>query len=273
MEHQNSTLNTSTTSANLPSYACDCGFGVGTLVWTDKGQVPIEQLKVGDMVLSQDEVTGERAYKPITRTFVHHNQPICQLYYETEDIEAGGYTNDIVLMTANHPVWWLADEETKKGFWVEAGSLEKWDELLLANGARAFAAGWSEAYRWTKKPKHNWSKDFWFYDVWDDISVTPLMSEGNYLIREDNRIPFVEGYAEADAAEKIPYTTDVYTIEVTDFHTYFIGLFGLLVHNKDRIGNSSPPHLPQILSRADQAVVVQGDADEIANSAHCRLAI
>ena len=36
------------------------GFVAGTLVHTDKGLVPIEQIKVGDMVLSKHE-NGEEA--------------------------------------------------------------------------------------------------------------------------------------------------------------------------------------------------------------------
>jgi hypothetical protein len=48
------------------------GFCAGTLVHTDKGLVPIEQIKVGDMVLSRPEDGDENTpteYKRVTRTF------------------------------------------------------------------------------------------------------------------------------------------------------------------------------------------------------------
>lgn len=48
------------------------GFVAGTLIHTDKGLLPIEQLKVGDMVLSRLENGDENtptAYKRVTRTF------------------------------------------------------------------------------------------------------------------------------------------------------------------------------------------------------------
>lgn len=48
------------------------GFVAGTLIHTDKGLVPIEQIKVGDMVLSRPENGDENtptAYKRVTRTF------------------------------------------------------------------------------------------------------------------------------------------------------------------------------------------------------------
>ena len=45
-------------------------FVAGTLVHTDQGLVPIEQLKVGDLVLSKHESgEGELAYKRVLKTF------------------------------------------------------------------------------------------------------------------------------------------------------------------------------------------------------------
>ncbi|MFP3354952.1 Hint domain-containing protein, partial [Pseudoalteromonas sp. SIMBA_153] len=45
------------------------GFVAGTLVHTDKGLVPIQELKIGDKVLSKDESgKGELVYKPVLRT-------------------------------------------------------------------------------------------------------------------------------------------------------------------------------------------------------------
>lgn len=52
------------------------GFAVGTLVHTDKGLISIQDIKVGDMVLSAPEDTIptpngnlETAYKPIAQVF------------------------------------------------------------------------------------------------------------------------------------------------------------------------------------------------------------
>ncbi len=48
------------------------GFVAGTLVHTDKGLVPIEQIKVGGLVLSRNEnnPNGELAYKKVLKTFI-----------------------------------------------------------------------------------------------------------------------------------------------------------------------------------------------------------
>lgn len=48
---------------------CEC-FAPGTLVWRQSGPTPIEQIRVGDMVLSQHPSTGELAYRPVLETTV-----------------------------------------------------------------------------------------------------------------------------------------------------------------------------------------------------------
>ncbi|WP_246370047.1 polymorphic toxin-type HINT domain-containing protein, partial [Saccharibacillus deserti] len=49
---------------------CNC-FTAGTQVKTDQGDKNIEEIEVGDRVLSQDDVTGEEGYKTVTATFDH----------------------------------------------------------------------------------------------------------------------------------------------------------------------------------------------------------
>ena len=81
------------------SHAC---FVAGTLVHTDKGLVPIDQIKVGDMVLSRDENNpdGENAYKRVLSTFKSaEKQRIIYQSYITE--EGYGY----LFCTEDHPFW------------------------------------------------------------------------------------------------------------------------------------------------------------------------
>lgn len=40
-----------------------------TLVETEAGVKPIEEIQAGDLVLAYDEETGEQAYKPVVRLF------------------------------------------------------------------------------------------------------------------------------------------------------------------------------------------------------------
>ena len=63
-------------------------FVAGTLVHTDKGLVPIQDIKVGDMVLSRDEFNpqGDLQYKPVLSTFKsQQKERIYKVEYPTND--------------------------------------------------------------------------------------------------------------------------------------------------------------------------------------------
>ncbi|MFO1390678.1 MAG: polymorphic toxin-type HINT domain-containing protein [Agitococcus sp.] len=88
----------------------DKGFVAGTLVHTDKGLVPIEQLKVGDMVLSKHESgEGEQAYKRVTKTFKSREKlPIVRVCFNR------GYPHNKrmnLFCTANHPFWCVVRQQ------------------------------------------------------------------------------------------------------------------------------------------------------------------
>lgn len=58
------------------------GFAAGTLVHTKDGLRPIEQIKVGDSVLSKHESgDGERAYRRVSQAFVHHDREVLFLSF------------------------------------------------------------------------------------------------------------------------------------------------------------------------------------------------
>jgi hypothetical protein len=58
----------------------------GTLVWTDTGTVPIEKVRVGDRVLSQNQDSGELAYKLVMDTTVRPPSPTLRLGMGEEEI-------------------------------------------------------------------------------------------------------------------------------------------------------------------------------------------
>ncbi|MWC27059.1 hypothetical protein GON22_02950 [Paenibacillus sp. MMS18-CY102] len=73
---------------------CNC-FTAGTKVKTDKGEKPIEDIHIGDKVLSKNEATGELDYKEVTATFKHDTNEIYKIQVGSQTIEA----------TYNHPFW------------------------------------------------------------------------------------------------------------------------------------------------------------------------
>jgi len=85
----------------------------GTPVWTETGPVPIEAVRIGDRVLSQDPDTGELAYKPVLRTTSRAPEPLVT-------ITAGGET---LRCSGGHPFWvagqgWTKARDLKPGSYL-----------------------------------------------------------------------------------------------------------------------------------------------------------
>jgi hypothetical protein len=131
----------------------------------------IERLEVGDLVLSRCEITGETAYKPVTKVFAHGFAKVFSIvcdygheYYVKHGLDARPY----ILTTADHP-FWVVD----KG-WTKVRDLAPGDELSTYNGIKA---------------------------TFRSMGINS-------------------------------YTSEVFNIEVADFHTYFVDASGIWVHGK-----------------------------------------
>ncbi|WP_233567724.1 polymorphic toxin-type HINT domain-containing protein [Cohnella faecalis] len=96
---------------------CNC-FTAGTKVQTDEGEKNIEDIKVGDKVLSKDEKTGDVAYKEVTDTFNHETD-------EIYSIQVGGQT---IESTFNHPFY------VKETGWTFVKDLKVGDLLVQSDG-------------------------------------------------------------------------------------------------------------------------------------------
>ena len=70
-------------------------FVAGSLVTTEDGQKPIEEIQVGDKVLSEDETTGEVAVKTVTETYVN----------ETDELVHIGVNGETISATPSHPFY------------------------------------------------------------------------------------------------------------------------------------------------------------------------
>ena len=91
----------------------------GTPVWTDAGPRPVEQLQVGDRVLSQDPNSGELAYKPVLRTTEREPEPLVKFEIGGEAIQCSG----------GHP-FWVSGEG-----WVKARHLKSPLRLHAVTGS------------------------------------------------------------------------------------------------------------------------------------------
>ena len=91
----------------------------GTLVATEDGLKPIENIEVGDKVLAYDEETGEQAYKKVVRLFRNETYEWYHIFVNDEEI----------VCTGGHPFY-----STKYDKFIAAKDLETDDKLLFSNG-------------------------------------------------------------------------------------------------------------------------------------------
>ena len=114
---QNSNPNPS--SKSVTSSPCDgtC-FVAGTLVETENGSLPIEQVTAGMLVYATDPETGETELKEVVNSFVRESSELVHITVNGEEITT----------TPTHPFW-----VPQKG-WTDAIDLRAGDRLQLLNG-------------------------------------------------------------------------------------------------------------------------------------------
>ena len=198
-------------------------FPKGTLVHTQKGLVPIEQIKVGDMVLSKHESgEGEQTYKPVTRVFEHGPTKVVEVWY-VEDAERPTY-GGTVFTTQEHPFW------VDGVGWTAARYLVGLPELAsvpLHNAKSVTIQGVRHVVA-TSRPNIGWVCSSG--NIIDEIGIE-WDFETNALHQKDAYLEDDLTYSESfhDNPMKVP----VWNLEVEDFHTYYVGKHGLWVHNKN----------------------------------------
>lgn len=127
-------------------------FAAGTLVHTDKGLVPIEQIKAEDLVLSQPEWGGKISYKPVVNTFrslekkeVYLLRYIDNYVAPSEDDPFSQSMNlpnmlpskiHVEILTLNHPIWINddIDNECDAG-WQLALNMRGGEKVIFKDGS------------------------------------------------------------------------------------------------------------------------------------------
>lgn len=227
----------------------NAGVIAGTLVHTDKGLVPIEQIKVGDMVLSQPEETGERAYKRVVNTFSFEDKPVWVVKYSFGDSAHGTPRQSMiyhVYATDNHPFW-----EDGKG-WIAAKHLKAHDQVRLASGELALieqvwpvvrtpveGLGWvsSDALgSWDGIEEQGHIVDFragcnlWEYHRRHKGEIAGVPFYGGMFCTDFDEPFRGEDLYDIYVSDDPLFKSRVYNFEIEDFHTYHVGEFGVFVH-------------------------------------------
>ena len=85
-------------------------FMAGTLVNTKEGLKPIQEVNIGEYVLSRNEESGETSYKKVTDTLIRSTYNICTIELENGKIKS---TTGHLFMVKDK--WWKAAAELKVG--------------------------------------------------------------------------------------------------------------------------------------------------------------
>ena len=93
-------------------------FIAGTLVLTENGNKPIEEIQAGDKVLAENPETGEQEYKEVVQVFENEANELVHLTVNGEEI----------VTTPKHPFY-----VPQRG-WISAIDLKAGDILVLSNG-------------------------------------------------------------------------------------------------------------------------------------------
>lgn len=246
-------------------------FVAGTLVHTKEGLRPIEEIKVGDYVLSKPESgTGELAYKRVTNTFVHENREVFGVSYGV------GGKGVLLVTTAEHPFWvptlGVKDPNVKYGTmkiphgkWVTPLEIFKSEDKYYKSNGKAdsvlyylsafdgkeYGVGRSAPIctATNKSSKYDyigpefavlWSVDRSSQSQQEgggvDFRTVPPQNMGGFIglnrtSRNNDKATWVEGTTEYLTRGYQPRLCTVYNLEVEDYHTYFVGEHGIWVHN------------------------------------------
>jgi hypothetical protein len=207
-------------------------FAAGTLVRTKDGLVPIEQIKVGDWVLSKPENGAEQAYKRVIKTFAHAPEVVMAVgYTQPDDVNKGGGR---LIATLNHPFWvagkgWTAAGDLPRGVNADGSKLE------LSDGQHTFIRGSGLVYT-SDQPGIGWSSSYmgdlqrpgylWDYVNHRLVAIEVMAVQALQDFAEEFDHPIYE------IPERFLLKLPVYNLEVEDFHTYYVGKHGVWVHNK-----------------------------------------
>jgi hypothetical protein len=215
-------------------------FVAGTLVHTKEGLKPIENVKVGDWVLSQPEETGERSYKRVVRTLQFEDKEVwsVEIFPKSEQDQARLESRMInektitrIVVTGNHPFW------VKDKGWTRADQLDEKEFPSCEPQQVEMMDGQAAIISRVDPIKRTLTKDVGWIQRLGDSDVGDLLDLSNGASAE---IDFrYKGLGDrGDLNEGVDWWEPenilrcaVYNMEVEDFHTYYVGSLGVWVHN------------------------------------------
>ena len=260
----------------------------GTLVHTERGLVQIQDIQIGERVLSADPITGQQSYQAVTKVIKTENLRVIFMEFEYQlepelsffeklklakeirakfGLEGIGLPSVQFMVTPEHPFWvegkgWFtANQLTTKDIVVDKDG-NKYTAAAAGYNAKAQANIYTTAHTnvglmpnyglesscegitvdlftgniisWNETIKNNpnlnklYSKNIhWKEDLLEQLPEEGRanahfhgFSQGDWVNPATIQWDEGEGYV----------TTTVYNLEVENTHTYFVGEYGIWVH-------------------------------------------
>lgn len=210
------------------------GFVAGTLVNTNKGLVPIQKIKVGDLLLCRPETGGNLAYKKVLRTLTNENRLVCVVFMDPkEELEAAqredrDMREDLetaIIGSCNQPVWVTkvddpAMTENESVGWARVDALNPGDELETSNKNILFVSNTQLLYR-TSDPDVGWADTGFKIDYGRKVDL-----RNNEAHIDPSHEEFYNDDNDCEEDEFLLRRT-VYNLIVEDFCTYYVGDAGV----------------------------------------------
>lgn len=197
-------------------------FSTGTPVHTPSGLVPIESVRVGDVVLSRDFASGATTQGRIARTHASPDQELLIVRFHKDGPGDDSMLIDTLGTTAGQ-TFYLKDAE-----WLTANALDNGDRLELYDRSHGRVIC-SERLHTTNEPGIGWAIGVWGTRLNDGAgnSVDLRSHRPDVALEESFNWP-----ALADRDGTV-YRALVFGLEVEDFHSFFVGTLGAWVHDLD----------------------------------------
>lgn len=199
------------------------GFVAGTFVMTDEDIVPIQNLKVGDLILSNSkDKNGEVEFKPVANIYIHENKEVWMVksikYMASfAQINAKKSSDKIrilnsasgsadFLATPNHPIWVVGrgikkskDSERldeivmySEPYWKRVDQLERYEVMVNADGVMYYIERAQPVYQFDTniniplKPSYMWYQDEYYGKNYDKYgNVIRCDADGNWIEPDD----------------------------------------------------------------------------------------
>jgi hypothetical protein len=148
-------------------------FAPGTQVQTDRGFIAIENIQVGDLVFSKDDLTGEESHQRVTRVNTHTSDELYRI----------SVAGEVISVTGNHPFWvagkgWTAVSNIKQG-----DLLVTHDDKLFPVQQIELTEGGTSVYNLSVEDYHTFfvtGHGFWTHnaDLYNRVHTVYVLQDG-----------------------------------------------------------------------------------------------